>query len=76
MRFIPTTAHGARLKVVLRETLMPDEPINGREPDKSEDDIQRGKLGPRGVPGNESPAKMTPQREKKTPHDVDPGHTA
>jgi hypothetical protein len=55
---------------------MPDEPINGREPDKSEDDIQRDELGPRGIPGQESPAKMTPQREKKTPHDVDPGHTA
>ena len=55
---------------------MPDEPINGREPDKSEDDMQRVKLGSRGVPGKESPAKMTPQREKKTPRDVDPGHTA
>jgi hypothetical protein len=55
---------------------MPQEPINGREPDKSEDDIQREKLGPRGVPGKESPTKMTPQREKKTPKDVDPGHTA
>jgi hypothetical protein len=28
------------------------------------------------VPGKDSPAKMTPQREKKTPKDVDPGHTA
>jgi hypothetical protein len=56
---------------------MPDEPINGREPDKSEEeDIQREALGPRGVAGKESPSKMTPQREKKTPHDVDPGHTA
>jgi hypothetical protein len=55
---------------------MPDEPINGLEPDKSEDGIQREKLGPRGVPGKESPTKMTPQREKKTPGDVDPGHTA
>jgi hypothetical protein len=55
---------------------MPDEPINGREPAKSEDDIQREKLGPRGVPGKESPAKMTPQREKTRPTKVDPGHTA
>ncbi len=55
---------------------MPDEPINGREPDKSEDDIQREKLGPRGVQGKGSPAKMTPQREEKTPKEVDPGHTA
>ena len=54
---------------------MTDEPINGREPDKSEDDIQREK-GPRGVSGKESPAKMAPQREKKTPKEVDPGHTA
>jgi hypothetical protein len=53
---------------------MPDD--NGREPDKSEDDIQCEKLGHRGVPGKESPTKMTPQREKKTPKDVDPGHTA
>jgi hypothetical protein len=49
--------------------------INGREPDFSEDDLQREELGPRGVPGKESPAKMTPQREKKTPKDVDQGHT-
>ncbi|MGY3450852.1 hypothetical protein [Bradyrhizobium sp. USDA 4353] len=53
-----------------------DLPINGREPDRSEDDIQRDQLGPRGVPGGEDPAKMTPQREKKTPDDADPGHTA
>ncbi len=53
-----------------------DRPINGREPDRSEDDIQREQLGPRGVPGAPDPAKMTPQRKKKTPDDVDPGHTA
>ena len=57
------------------EDEMPTE-RNGRETEKSEDDIQREQLGPRGVPGKESPAKMTPQREKKTPRDVDPGHTA
>ena len=55
---------------------MPTEPINGREPDFSEEDLQREQLGPRGVPGKESPAKMTPQREKKTPKHVDPGQTA
>jgi hypothetical protein len=55
---------------------MQDEPINGREPDKSEDVFQREKLGPRGVPGKESPTNMAPQREKNTPKDVDPGHTA
>ena len=43
---------------------------------KTEDDIQREKLGPRGVPGVADPAKMTPQREKKTPVDPDPPHTA
>jgi len=44
---------------------MPEKPINGREPEFSEEDIQREQLGPRGVPGKPSPAKMTPQREKK-----------
>ena len=55
---------------------MPKEPINGPEPTFSEDDIQRVQLGPRGVPGAEDPAKMTPQREKKMPKNVDPGHSA
>jgi hypothetical protein len=36
---------------------MPSEPINGREPTFSEEDLQREELGPRGVPGKESPAK-------------------
>jgi len=53
---------------------MVEKPINGREPSFSEDDIQREQLGPRGVPGKESPTRMTPQREKKTPKDVDQGH--
>ena len=53
----------------------PREP-NGVEPPFSEEDIQRGQFGPRGVPGAPDPAKMTPQREKKTPKDVDPDHTA
>lgn len=51
-------------------------PINGVEPEKTEDDIQREQHGPRGVPGAPDPAKMTPQREKKTPKRVDPGHTS
>jgi hypothetical protein len=51
-------------------------PPNGTEPAKSEEDIQREQLGPRGVPGAPDPAKMTPQREKKTPKHTDPGHTA
>ena len=50
---------------------------NGIEPERSEDDIQREQLGPRGVPGAPDPAKMTPQRKKKTPDNPDPGgHTA
>ena len=53
----------------------PREP-NGVGPSRSEDDIQRDQLGPRGVPGAPDPAKMTPQREKKTPTQVDHGHTA
>jgi hypothetical protein len=55
---------------------MPREPINGREPEFSEEDIQRDELGPRGVPGKKDPAKMTPQQEKSTSKKVDPGHTA
>ncbi|MCL8488210.1 hypothetical protein [Bradyrhizobium denitrificans] len=53
-----------------------DLPINGREPDRSEDDIQRDQLGPRGIPGAKDPATMTPQRDKKMPDDADPGHPA
>ena len=42
----------------------------------SEDDIAQARLGgPRGAP-ELAPAKMTPQRKKKTPDDFDPGHTA
>jgi hypothetical protein len=43
---------------------------------ETEDDSQREKLGPRGVPGTPDLAKMTPQREKKIPVDPDPPHTA
>jgi hypothetical protein len=49
---------------------------NGVEPDFSEDDIQREQLRPRGVPGKPDPARMTPQREKKTPKHIDQGHTS
>jgi hypothetical protein len=52
-----------------------ERPINGVEPQKSEDGIRREQLGPRGVPGAPDPAKMTPQRAKKTPKNIDPGHT-
>jgi hypothetical protein len=49
---------------------------NGREPDFSEDDIQREMFGPRGVKGAPDPAKMTPQRAKKTPTTIDQGHVS
>jgi hypothetical protein len=51
------------------------EPI-GIEPDFTEDDIQRAQFGPRGVPGKPDPARMTPQREKKTPTHIDQGHVS
>lgn len=42
----------------------------------TEDDMQAAALGPRGEPGKPSPAKMTPQRAKKTPRHLEPGHTS
>ena len=42
----------------------------------TEDDLAQFHLGgPRGAP-ELKPAKMTPQRKKKTPDDIDPGHTS
>jgi hypothetical protein len=49
---------------------------NGVEPEWSEEDIQRAQFGPRGIPGGPDPARMTPQRRKKTPTYIDPGHTS
>ncbi|MBW7971677.1 hypothetical protein [Bradyrhizobium sp. BR 10289] len=50
---------------------------NGVEPAFSEDDLQREQLGPRGVPGQPAPTRMTPQRDKKTPKQGKfDGHTA
>jgi hypothetical protein len=43
---------------------MNKDPVNGREPEFSEKDIQREQLGPRGVPGGESPKKDVPAREE------------
>jgi hypothetical protein len=50
--------------------------VDDGQPRLSEDDMQRAQFGPRGVPGAPDPAKMVPQRRKKTPTDFDPGHTA
>jgi hypothetical protein len=44
---------------------------------RTEDDAAREKLGPRGIPGGPDKARMTPQREKKTPKSGEfDGHTA
>jgi len=43
---------------------------------RTEDEMQREELGPRGVPGEPFPVEMPPEREKKTPKNNDPGHTA
>jgi hypothetical protein len=50
--------------------------LGDTKPRLSEDDIQREKFGPRGVPGQPDPARMVPQQKKNIPKDVDPGHTA
>lgn len=43
----------------------------------TEDEIARRKLGPRGVPGDQDAAKMTPQEEKNIPRTGHfDGHTA
>ena len=55
---------------------MPKEQINGQESELTEEDRQREQFGPRGVLGKADPAKMTPQRGKKTPKNIDPCHTA
>jgi hypothetical protein len=46
------------------------------EPRPNEEDLQREQLGPRGIPHQKLPVRMTPQREKKTSENNDPGHTA
>jgi hypothetical protein len=61
--------HGPQSEIQRRQT-------DDGQPRPTEDDIQRDQLGPRGVPGRPDPAKMTPQREKKTPKHIDPGHTS
>jgi hypothetical protein len=49
----------------------------GAEERPAEDEIARRRLGPRGVPGGQDFAKMTPQEEKNIPKKgVCDGHTA
>ena len=50
--------------------------LDDGKPRLSEDDMQRAELGPRGEPGKADPTRMTPQRKKKTPSHIDPGHTS
>ena len=50
--------------------------MNDEKERQTEDEIQREHLGPRGVPGQPDPAKMTPQQEKNIPKSLEPGHTA
>jgi hypothetical protein len=49
-----------------------------REQDRlTEDEVARMTLGPRGVPGGQDTAKMSPQQEKNIPKTgVFDGHTA
>ena len=49
--------------------------VDDGRPRQSEDDQQREQFGPRGVAGQPDPARMVPQRKKKTPSEFDPGHT-
>ena len=53
-------------------------PRETREEERlTEDESARRKLGPRGVPGGQDTAKMTPQQEKNIPKTGDfDGHTA
>jgi hypothetical protein len=50
---------------------------NSEEERLTEDEIARRKLGPRGVPGVEDSAKMTPQQKKNLPKEGEfDGHVA
>lgn len=51
-------------------------PLDTREERLTEDDMTQLTLGPRGIPGEPFPFKMTPERKKKTFGPSDPGHTA
>lgn len=65
-----------RKKTFMDQFLDGEGQLDDGKPRLSEDDMQRAELGPRGEPGKADPARMTPQRRKKTPTDFDPGHTA
>jgi hypothetical protein len=48
--------------------------LDDGKPRLTEDDITRAQLGPRGVPGERDPARMTSQQAENYPEYVDPGH--
>lgn len=56
-----------------KEIMVRVQPLNGEEPEKSEDVIQRELLGPRGVLGAPDPTRLSPQGEKNTPKRIDFG---
>jgi hypothetical protein len=61
--------------VSTKKTIMPPKTSDDDRP--TEDDLARQKLGPRGVPGEPDPAKMTPQQKKNMPEvGKFDGHTA
>jgi hypothetical protein len=75
----PTRPSAKKLKYsreIYEESIGIRPQMDDRQPRQSEDDQQRELFGPRGVPGKPDPAKMVPQRGKKTPSEFDPGHTA
>jgi hypothetical protein len=62
--------------IKMRSYSMPPRQIDEKDR-PTEDDLARKSLGPRGEPNGEDTAKMTPQREKKTPKSGGfDGHTA
>lgn len=76
---VPGMQRGNKPEVVMSRP--PDSHVHSRkdgpaEELRSEDDVQQERLGPRGVPGEPFPFRMTPERKKKTPKNKDPGHTA
>jgi hypothetical protein len=63
-------------KSAAMEPAMPRQ-IRDEEQRLTEDEIARRKLGPRGVPGGQDTAKMTPQQAKNIPKTGKfDGHTA
>jgi hypothetical protein len=54
--------------------------MQGKTPNEERltgDEMARGKLGPRGIPGGEDAAKMTPQQKKNMPKEGEfDGHVA